>query len=291
VGYSWPEMKRILFPLLLASCAQPVPHDPPPPKPVTKPQPALAASPRQEQHIFAWYSTQYKTEQIERSWNIERVAHKLNGVVIDSGAKFSFNERVGPRDEKSGFKQAPVIFMGEMTKDFGGGTCQTSSTLYAAALYAGLDIVDRRGHSRPSTYIKRGMDATVSYPDVDLVLRNQYHVPITLYARAQNGVLTEWFTGDVDAPDAKMAWRGGQLLDFERHYRKTNKYRNDYKRRKQTGKPGQNGVLIVQYQLNEKHWSKRISANYKPVDEIWEVGLGWDMERKPWEDLISKDSN
>lgn len=279
-------MKRFLPLLLAASCSKPTHHDPVPAPAVSSvvasPE-APRPQPEKPEKIISKYSTKYDVKQTERAWNIEQVAKKLDGTVFEPGKSFSFNERVGPRDEASGFKRAPVIFLGEMTKDFGGGTCQTSSTLYAAAIYAGLDVVDHRGHSRPSTYIGKGLDATVAYPDVDLKLTNPYNEPITLRAKAENGELTEWFVGDVDIPEVKTRWLGGQLIDFERRYRKTNTYRNDHKRRKQSGQPGQNGVLVVEYKLGDKHWSKRFSANYKPVDEVWEVGLGWDMVQKPWE--------
>jgi hypothetical protein len=282
-------MKRFLALLLLASCSKPAP-DPQPSRPIElKPTVVAAASASVEkprpQHILAKYSTKYNKQEEQRSWNIELDAKKLDGAILQPGKEFSFNERVGPRDETAGFKPAPVIFLGEMTKDYGGGTCQTSSTMYAAALYAGLDIVKRRGHSRPSHYIGRGLDATVAYPDVDLVVTNPYALPITLHTKTEDGVLTEWFEGDesIEPPTVKATWLGGQVIDYERRYRKTNKYRNDHRHLKQHGEPGQDGVLLVQYSRGDKHWSKRITANYKPVDEVWEVGLAWDMDQKPWE--------
>jgi vancomycin resistance protein YoaR len=53
----------------------------------------------------------------------------------------------------------------ETTAD-GGGLCQVTSTLYNAALYAGLEITARTPHYSQLPYIRPGMDATVWYGDL-----------------------------------------------------------------------------------------------------------------------------
>ena len=53
----------------------------------------------------------------------------------------------------------------------GGGICQVSSTIYNAAIYSGLDIINIRNHSIPSAYISKGRDATVSLGDIDFKFR------------------------------------------------------------------------------------------------------------------------
>jgi hypothetical protein len=69
-----------------------------------------------------------------------------------------------------------------MVEGIGGGTCQAASTFHAAAFLAGLDIVERLPHSRPSAYITMGLDATVVYPIVDLKVKNRYDFPIVVHA-------------------------------------------------------------------------------------------------------------
>src|SRR5437660_3017794 len=69
-----------------------------------------------------------------------------------------------------------------MVEGIGGGTCQAASTFHAAAFLAGLDIIERLPHSRPSAYITMGLDATVVYPVVDLKLRNPYEFPIVVHS-------------------------------------------------------------------------------------------------------------
>ncbi len=115
-----------------------------------------------------------------RAGNIEQAAKKLDGVVLAAGEVVSFNEIVGARTEENGFFKAPEIYKGEMVQGVGGGTCQVASTLHAAAFFGGLDVVERYPHSRPSGYIRMGLDATVSWPTVDLRLRNPWPFPVVI---------------------------------------------------------------------------------------------------------------
>jgi hypothetical protein len=75
-------------------------------------------------------------------------------------------------------------------RGIGGGTCQVSSTLNAAALRAGLDIVEAYTHSRPLAYIEKGLDATVTWPFVDLKLDNPWPVPLAIHALVDGNTLT-----------------------------------------------------------------------------------------------------
>lgn len=127
--------------------------------------------------------------QAGRAQNIARAAEQVDGVVLMPGDVLSFNEAVGPRTEDNGFATAPEIYKGEMRDGVGGGTCQVSGTLHAAALFGGVDIVQRSNHSRPSGYIGLGLDATVVYPDVDLKLKNPYEFPLVVHTKIDRGVL------------------------------------------------------------------------------------------------------
>ena len=60
-----------------------------------------------------------------------------------------------------------------MVPGVGGGICQVSSTLYNAALYANLEITQRRNHSYTVAYVKNGLDATVSYGSIDFKFKNK----------------------------------------------------------------------------------------------------------------------
>lgn len=117
--------------------------------------------------------------------NAELSAHALDGRVIKPGGVFSFNRAVQSWSVDQGYVKAPVSFDGELVRAFGGGVCQTSTTLYNAALLAGLPIRERHPHVFAPRYVPPGRDAAVAYPGVDLRFANPYPWPIRIHARAR----------------------------------------------------------------------------------------------------------
>lgn len=96
-----------------------------------------------------------------------------NGSVIEPGAVWSFNKCTGDSNLTSnGYKSAGVISEGELTEGIGGGICQSSSTIYNAAIRANMDIEERYCHKWASSYVPTGLDATIDYPRLDLKLSN-----------------------------------------------------------------------------------------------------------------------
>lgn len=153
------------------------------------------------------YSTRYRSYQRGRSHNVELAGSKLHGVVIAPGETLSFNETVGPRTGLQGFRRAPVIDGGELVPGMGGGVCQVASTLHAAALEAGLTIVDAQPHSRPSTYMPLGLDAAVAWPDLDLRISNPYDFPILISVDSGEGEIAIELSGSGTSPDIEISRR------------------------------------------------------------------------------------
>jgi vancomycin resistance protein YoaR len=118
--------------------------------------------------VLSSFQTDFSKKSRSRVPNIRRAGAYLNGVVIEPGGVLSFNRVVGPRTFERGFRNAPVIVQDELEEGLGGGVCQVASTLFAAAMLGGLEIVTRRSHSRPSGYAPLGLDAVVIYPEVEL---------------------------------------------------------------------------------------------------------------------------
>ena len=100
-----------------------------------------------------------------RVFNINLGVSKFPGVLVKPGEEFSFNKNVGEVDGKHGFKAEKVIKQNKIEMDWGGGLCQVSTTLYRAALLAGLPITERAPHSWKVAYYSQvmgnGLDATV----------------------------------------------------------------------------------------------------------------------------------
>lgn len=130
----------------------------------------------------------YKGSIAGRIHNVALAASRLNGVLIKPGEIFSFNDAVGDISAATGYKQAYVIKSGRTVLDDGGGVCQVSTTLFRAALHAGLPILERHAHSYRVGYyeqggIKPGFDATVYAPSYDLKIKNDYDNYILIQAK------------------------------------------------------------------------------------------------------------
>lgn len=101
-----------------------------------------------------------------RIQNIKVASARFNGLIIKPDEEISFNEILGEVDGKSGYAEEKVIKNHKMVYEFGGGVCQVSSTLFRAAIYAGLPIIERRPHAFAVQYYNpQGFDATI-YPGV-----------------------------------------------------------------------------------------------------------------------------
>ncbi len=110
-----------------------------------------------------------------RNENIRVAFSRINGKIIADGSKLSFNTVVGRRSLANGFYQAFEYNYGELVPGWGGGVCQASTTVYLAAVQAGMKIIDHTSHSTPVSYTSMGMDATVSDTrghEVDFIFRN-----------------------------------------------------------------------------------------------------------------------
>lgn len=147
-----------------------------------------------------------------RIHNIKTGAAKFHGTLLKQGEEFSFNSVLGEVDAKSGYKYELVIKNGKLIPEYGGGICQVSTTLFRAAIYAGLPIMERRGHSLPVRYYNpQGFDATV-YPGViDLKFRNNTANNILIQSRIDETKLTFEIYGSNDG--RKVELTGPTILE------------------------------------------------------------------------------
>lgn len=133
---------------------------------------------------IAGYATRLGERSRGQRHNARLAAQALDGTVIAPGAVFSFNRTVQSWSLDAGYVKAPVSFDGDLVPAFGGGVCQVSTTLYNAALLAGLPIVERHPHVFAPRYVPPGRDAAVAFPGIDLRFRNPFAWPLILRARA-----------------------------------------------------------------------------------------------------------
>jgi len=131
---------------------------------------------------LAEFSTSLAGSSRNRVHNVTLAAHAVDGHVVLPGETFSYDEVVGPRTLKAGYRTAPILRNGELVPGTGGGACQVSSTLYNIALLANMKVTRRSHHSRPVSYVKAGLDATIVYGAIDFAFENTTDSPIVLRA-------------------------------------------------------------------------------------------------------------
>jgi len=227
--------------------------------------------------------------------NIKAAAAKLDGYTILPNETFSFNQVVGIRTAKNGYVDAPVLLQGRRTQDLGGGVCQVSSTLHAAAINSGLTIVERRPHSLVPKYIDPGFDATVAFPascevpngpceKLDLKIRNPFDMPIMIHTAVTEGESEGVIKGHLNvvihglAPQYKVDVR-----------RQTEQMGRGGRRWVRSGRNLSASYVAVVQQKGEGYFVRCTAtyydldtaavvrefkwfSRYPPVDEVWEVG-------------------
>lgn len=116
--------------------------------------------------------------------NINVAANKISSTLLKPGEEFSFVNTLGKVDARNGYLPELVIKGNKTIPEYGGGICQVSTTLFRAALNAGLPILERRNHSYVVNYYgKPGLDATIYLPKPDFKFKNDtnHHILIQHY--------------------------------------------------------------------------------------------------------------
>jgi len=151
------------------------------------------------QDMLGYCETKH-TDDENRNTNLRLVCEILSGMILQPGEEFSFNDAVGERTKERGFLPAPGYSGTRLTDQYGGGVCQTSSTLYNCALLADLEIVFRVNHGYAVRYLPLGLDATVNWGTTDFKFRNNLNYPIMLGGEVSDGMVKMWIMG-VDDKD------------------------------------------------------------------------------------------
>lgn len=137
-----------------------------------------------------------------RENNITLAAEAINGYVLKPGEVFSFNEVVGNVEDDDRYKEALAIQDDEYKPEQGGGICQVSSTLYMAAISAGLDIIERHPHAIAPDYTEIGLDATISYGSLDLKIENNEKYDLIIYAKTDGQIVNvDIYSEEADITD------------------------------------------------------------------------------------------
>ena len=143
-----------------------------------------------EYEVLSTFTTKFNNSNDGRLNNIKLSSVAIDGTVLNPGEEFSFNDTVGMASKERGYEKATIFFKGEKIKEYGGGICQVSSTLYNAAIEAGLEITERHPHSMKVHYVGEDRDAATSYGSKDLKFKNNLDFPIKINTYVGEGTFT-----------------------------------------------------------------------------------------------------
>lgn len=138
--------------------------------------------------LLASYTTKV-TGSANRLTNIRLAVDNCGSPILLAGDVFSFNDAVGDQNEETGFKISDGVENGKIVPAYGGGICQVSSTIFVAALYADLEIVEHWNHDLVARYVPAGLDAAVAWGELDFQIGNNTAYPVNLEILYENGYL------------------------------------------------------------------------------------------------------
>lgn len=156
------------------------------------------------QEIIGIGTSDYSGSIPERVHNLLLATDRLNGTLVPQGELFSYNNSVGEITAATGYKPAYVILNGRTVLGDGGGVCQTSTTMFRAAINSGLPIVAWAPHAYRVHYYENdgtpGRDATVYAPSQDFSFRNDTPAAILIQTESdtENNLLKYTFWGKKD---------------------------------------------------------------------------------------------
>lgn len=229
------------------------------------------------QDVLGKASTEYSKSSKGRKQNISVGVKKVNGTVVYPGEEFSVHNYVLPMNEENGYAKAPSYASGRVVESYGGGVCQTTTTLYQAALKAELEITERYNHSMMVTYAKPGMDAAITESGKDLKFRNNTGAPIYIEGRADGTKVTYTIYGkEYRSKDRKVEFESEIVAKSEPESveLKENKEKNaGYLRLLQAEHIGYSAKLWKKITVNGETTKELINtSHYTMVPAIYEVG-------------------
>jgi len=141
------------------------------------------------------FTTNFSSGNAPRLNNIKLLAKALDGALVMPGETFSLNGTVGEANAAKGYQEAGAIVDGQLVGQIGGGICQVNTTLFNAALYAGVNITARSNHSLYISSYPLGRDAAVSWPGPDFKFVNTLDHAILIATSSTNSSVTVSFYG------------------------------------------------------------------------------------------------
>jgi len=228
--------------------------------------------------MISYAVTNASSSSSNRLSNIRQSLNAINGVWLDPGESFSFNEVVGQRTTERGYKTATAYSGGKVTEEVGGGICQVSTTLFNAAVKANLKIDERYSHSLTVSYVDLGKDAAVDWGNKDLKFTNNSDDRIYICGyltedkRVRFGIFGKLLP---DGMSITVESKKTGTVDFKTEYQMSFLLSSGQTKRLQEGK---NGYKATAYKVwwdaegNEIKREELCKSTYQATPEIIEYG-------------------
>jgi vancomycin resistance protein YoaR len=144
-----------------------------------------------------------------RVHNLDLITGIVNNAIILPGQTFSLNAYVGERTAARGFVPAPEISGGAEKEAVGGGVSQFATTMFNAAYFSGMKILEHHPHSFWISRYPPGREATVSWPAPDLKWQNDspYGILVQSWDDGTHTHVRFWST-----PYYSVQWSSGPHL-------------------------------------------------------------------------------
>ena len=160
-------------------------------------------------HLVSQYTT-FHPCCAARVTNIQLFADKVNDALVPPGERFSLNQHVGRRTEEDGFVEAGTLVRGELVDTIGGGVSQFATTFYNAVFWGGYENITHKTHSFYFPRYPEGIEATINWPEVDLVFRNDSPGHVLIRTEYTGASITVKFFGDNDGRILVGSWKDGE---------------------------------------------------------------------------------
>ncbi len=213
--------------------------------------------------LLASFSTPFNRGTVGRTHNLTLAAKSIDGVILMPGGVFSVNDTVGPRLAKRGYRIAQIFVKGRLEDGLGGGVCQVSSTLFNAALLAGLTIKERSPHSQVVPYVSAGRDATVAYGSTDFRFENSAKHPIGIISMVQGSRLVVQIYGS--AEDKKEVSLSTSVIKRTAAASKTVVDSSLSEGQKKVVDKGSSGLQVVLYRKFKGNEGDDVSDSFRSV--------------------------
>ncbi len=241
------------------------------------------------------FTTIYDAGNTSRGTNIAIAARTINNTVILPGETFSYNKILGNTTKEKGYQLGTAYVGGKVVPAYGGGICQVSTTLYNAAIYANLEIIERYNHSYSVSYVSGSRDATVSYGGKDFKFKNSRTYPIKIVASAKNGVISVSLKGIKEEKEYDIEITSTTLstTPYQTTYQDNPNLEEGKQKVIQVGHNGIKSKAYKTVKYNGKVISKTLLSadTYQPMNRVIEKGTKKSVSKETTKEEVKVEEN